>query len=172
MTQTPVISKTPRWVKITLTLSLALNLLVAGAVGASMFWSHSGLHGKGPHDGLARPAAMKVAGRHLMWKLPRERRRELFKIIRQHRRAMRPELNVLADKRLELAKLLATPTPSQEEIDKSLSSVKDAETALHRKAGGLVKAFIGNLTPQERRLYAKILQNPPRRRWFGKPRHN
>lgn len=167
MSETTVISKTPRWIKVTLVVSLALNLLVAGAVGASVFWPHMRPIGEGPHGGLARPAAMQTAARHLMWKLPRERRRALFALIVKHRRAMQPELNALADSRLALAKLLTSSSATTAELQAELLAVRNAESALHDKAAGLTKAYITSLSEKERRLYGQILQDPPRKRWFG-----
>lgn len=171
MTETNTISqpanrKAPRWMKILLVLSLAMNLLVIGAFVGKLFMPHHGFAGKGPHGALASPGAMRDAGRHLMWKLPRERRQEMLQLVRRHRANMQTELNDLANARLDFARLVASQPDNREGFDKTWKAVKKAEAALLAKANALTRDFLENLTPQERKLYAKTLQNPPRRKWF------
>lgn len=159
--------KTPRWIKVLLTISLALNLLIVGAVAAKFFFPHPHhRYGKGPHSALARPGALYKAGRHLMWKLSRERRHEMFQVVRMHRANMKTELGNLAKARLGLAKAIASQPDNQAAFDKNWEIVKQAETAFRVKASALTADFIKNLKPDERKIYAEILQNPPRRRWF------
>jgi len=155
-----------RWVKITLIISLAFNFLIIGAVAAKFFQPHHNMTGKGPHGTLAQPNALHQAGRYLMWKLPRERRREMLELVRMHRANMQGELNNLANARLALAKTIANQPDDTAEFDEKWAMVQEAETALFLKANLLAKDFIKSLTPQERKTYAQILQNPPQRKWF------
>lgn len=166
MTDKPDKKTSPRWMKILLTVSLAFNFLIIGAIGAKFLLPHHPMHGKGSHGALARPNAMYKAGRHLMWKLSRERRREMFQVVRMHRSNMQSELNDLAKARLAVAQTIARQPGNLEKFDKNWRIVKKAEAALFIKASTLTADFIKNLTPDERKIYAEILQNPPRRRWF------
>lgn len=156
----------PRWLKILLTVSLAFNFLIVGAVSAKLFLPHHNMTGKATHGALARPNAMYQAGRHLMWKLPRERRREMFQLVRMHRGNMQKELDILADARLALAQTISKQPDNMDEFDKKWVLVKEAEVALFSKANALTKDFIKSLSPDERKAYAEILQNPPRKKWF------
>jgi len=156
----------PRWMKILLTISLALNLLIIGAIGAKFFRPYYPMHSKGPHGALARPDAMYKAGRHLMWKLTRERRQEMFQIVRMHRSNMQTELSNLAKARLALAKTITSQPDNQSAFDQKWGIVKTAETALLKKSNALTSDFIKSLTADERKTYAEILQNPPHRQWF------
>lgn len=152
--------------KIVLTISLALNFLIIGAIGAKFFLPHHPMHANGPHGSLARPNAMYKAGRHLMWKLTRERRHEMFAIVRMHRTNMQTELSNLAKARLAIARTIASQPDNQKKFDENWRVVQKAEAALFTKASALTADFIKSLTPDERKIYAEILQNPPRRRWF------
>jgi len=150
----------PRWIKVTLIISLAFNLLIVGAVTAKFFLPHHNLTGKGPHGAMARPNAMHQAGRHLMWKLPRERRRQMIQLVRSHRKNMQSELDNLAKARLALAKTIASGPDNQAAFEEKWLEVQKAEKALFIKASALTKDFIANLTPTERKTYAEILQKP------------
>ncbi len=164
----PTKTKAPRWMKILLTVSLAFNLLIIGAVSTRVFMSGHYMTGKGPYAALARPGAMHHAGRHMMWKLPRQRRHEMRQLVRMHRSNMQAELKNLANTRLDFARQITSQPDSQAGFDKTYAAVKQAETALHEKASALTKDFITSLTPSERKTYAQTLEHPPRRRWFRK----
>jgi len=169
---TPTKRKTPRWVKILLTLSLALNLLIIGASAARFFGPNHYMAGKGKHSALGQPGAMHHAGRHFMWKLPRERRHEMYQLVKMHRENMKSEYSNLAKTRLAFANMITNQPGNQEDnqerFDKFYAEIKKAEAALHQKASALTKDFIQSLTPSERQAFAKILQDPPKRRWFKK----
>ena len=66
----------PFWIKLTLLVSLALNLLVAGMMLGAV-WRHDGEGRRGGGPGLGRYATPYVAA------LPREDRREMFKGLRR-----------------------------------------------------------------------------------------
>ena len=73
--------KAPRWMKIVLVISLMLNGLAIGAIGARAWKVHK--HGHGYH-------AMHALGVHsFLRQLPRERRKELRKKFRQVRGELR-----------------------------------------------------------------------------------
>lgn len=163
-----IIRKTSRWVKILLTISLALNFLIIGAVAAKFFIPHNILGGNGPHGALGRPAALHRAGAHLMWQLPKERRQELFQLVRKHRQNMQSDLNNLAKTRLDLANAIAEQPDNSQELRNKLDAMKSAESKLHDKSSNLTLQFLQSLTASERKSYAEILKKPPHRRWFKK----
>jgi len=167
--------KSPRWVKVLLVISLAFNLLIIGAVGSKVFKPHhrfgggpnmhSTKHGPSAHPS-ARPGALIKAGRHMMRKMSPERRQEMFQILNKHRANMQEQMKSLADTRLAFAQHLANQSDDQAEFEKAYTAVKTAEDAVRDKYSEMTSDFIKNLTPPERKLYAKILQDPPRRHWF------
>ena len=169
-----IVRKSPRWMKILLVLSLALNLLIIGTIAGSFFFGpghrFTGM-AMSPYNKISRPTALYVAGRMLVWKLPRERRQAVFALVRKHRAAMAPAFKRLDTKRTELANILAAETLDSERFKTVFDDITKIEADIHLKAADLTEKFITSLQPAERRLYAKILQNPPRHRGFGMGGH-
>lgn len=165
--------KSPRWVKVFLVISLAFNLLIIGAVASKVFRPHHRFGGgykmhhtkPGPS---ARPGALIKAGRHMMRKMSPERRHEMFQTLNKHRANMQEQMKTLAATRLAFAQHLTNRPDDQAEFEKTYIAVKTAEDALRDKFSEMTNDFIKNLTPAERKLYAKILQDPPRRHWFNR----
>ena len=88
--KTAKVRKAPRWMKITLVLSLALNLLIFGAIGARFAFGPP----HGAARGLGAPGVMLMESRRIMRKLPPERRRALRVIIGKHRMELRHAIAV------------------------------------------------------------------------------
>ena len=165
-TTTPTIKrKSPRWMKVLLVISISLNLLIVGAIGSRMYFGPPHFTVAGKHGQLARPDAMRRAGLHMMWKLPREKRREIHQLVRNHRAEIQPQLQALAQARTQFANTLKTDyTPQQ--LDAALAKMYAAQNTVEQKSNELIVRFIDRLTPQERKQYAEILLAPTHRRWF------
>ena len=168
-TQDPqIVRKSPRWMKILLVLSLALNLLIIGTIAGSFFFGPGHrFTGMAPYNRIARPAALHVAGRMLVWKLPRERRRAVFELVQKQRTQMAPAFERLDEKRAELANILAAENLDTERFKTVFDEITKIEADIHLQAATLTEKFISGLHPAERRLYAEILQHPLRHRGFG-----
>jgi len=163
-----IVRKSPRWVKILLVLSLAVNMLIIGTVAGSFFFGPGHrFTGMSSYNNITRPAALHVAGRMLVWKLPRARRQAVFALVRKHREAIAPLFDKLDAKRMELAKILASETTDSQKFKTVFDEITNIEAEIHLKASALTEKFITGLEPAERRLYAEILQNPPHMRGFG-----
>ncbi len=171
-----------RWPKVLLFLSLALNLLVLGAVGA-MVYKHfeSGMSGYGMHDmwrgktmheraALGRPGLMLRASRRLMWRLPRARREALRGIASAHRETIRTAYAQVGRARQQLIDALAAEPFDESTYAAALARLRKADTAARMAVLDLADAFLRALTPAERRLYGRILRKMGARgRW--KARH-
>ena len=81
---------------------------------------------------------------------------------------LQEQMKTLAATRLAFAQHLTNRPDDQAEFEKTYIAVKTAEDALRDKFSEMTNDFIKNLTPAERKLYAKILQDPPRRHWFNR----
>jgi len=148
-----------RWVTIVLTISLALNLLVASAIGARVIFGHGGFYGRQYGSG----GAMVAAGRHLLWSLPRERRNELRAIVRLHKpqfRAMRSEHD---EARRALADAITAEPFDIDRFDQAFTAMTQNESKAHEQIRALGRTFILKLTPEERATFAADLRKP--RRW-------
>jgi uncharacterized membrane protein len=168
-----------RWLGVALVLSLAVNLLVLGAVGTMAYFHFSGAgsywmsHGKwrgktkNPamrHAVLGRPGLMVRALWRTMRALPQERRRALRPLLREHRQAIRAAYAEVGRLRLQLAELLQDPTADRARLEAIAKRLEEAETATRRHIVRLVTTFLEHLTPQERRIFAEKLRQQERRR--------
>ena len=149
--------KPRRWVMVLLAVSLALNLLVAGAVGGRIFSNFMGMH-KARTFALARPGAMVFAGYRLMRELPRERRTVLRRLVRERRGDIREAYRNVAEARLELARAIAREPFDEAAYKQAMASVQEAEAMARARVLALTDALIRALTPAERRLYVQKLR--------------
>ena len=141
------IQRSPRWIKIALVASLALNLLILGTIGGSIWASRHG------------PAVTeRSGGPHMLGftrTLPYERRFEIWKVTRKEVRALRPLRKDVRRARAQArAVLVAQPFDKQKFAD-AQTRVFEAEMAFRREAQVLFVAIAAVLTPEERAAFAK-----------------
>lgn len=141
-------AKGSRVVKYALIASLALNLLIAGAVAGTMygFKKHSPRFGQGAREDFG------LYG--LTHKLPEDRRKELRKQLRQDRKTFRPLVDEIGAARREAADKLAAEPFDRAALEAAIAKVAEKEQAL-RQAG--VTVFLGHaerLTQDERQTLA------------------
>ena len=137
-----------RRLKYALIASLALNLLILGAVAGTMYGfrkHHASFGGERGQDfglmGLTRT-------------LPEERRKEIRKQLRDDRVTFRPLVEETRKSRLEAADKLAAETFDRAALESAIAAVAEKERALRQAA---VTSFLGHaekLTVDERRQLA------------------
>jgi uncharacterized membrane protein len=144
------IQRSPRWIKVALVASLALNLLILGTIGGKILAFRDSGAGLAP--------AVRGSGPHLLGftrTLPYERRFEIWKVTRKELRALRPLRKEVRRVRAQArAALVAEPFDKQRFTDAQLR-VFEAETAFRREAQVLFVAIAGALTSGERTAFAK-----------------
>ncbi len=148
----------PRWAKILLTISLALNLLIIGAV-ATRYYFIAYDHKKSTMGNLAKAGAMHRAGMAMMWKLPRDRRDQLARFAMSRRQQMQQNFSAIAATRLKLADIIAARPFDQAAFDKAFAEVKNAEAQAHVAGLKLTRDFIARLSDDERTLYVEMLKS-------------
>lgn len=146
--------RTPRWMRIFLALSLALNLMVIGLVGGAMMRF-------GGSDGMRPPP--RSIGTVLYRALPGEQRRALWSTSRQvrgdHLQQRRGQIQAVS------AAIRATPFDAdtiREILDGHRSGLDRARQSLQQAW----LAQIEQMSDEDRQAYAERLENPPKRRWF------
>lgn len=138
-----------RRLKYALIASLALNLLVLGAVAGTMY----GFSKHGP----PRPGHMRGEDFGLMSlsrELPEERRKEFRKQLRDDRAKLKPMMEDIRVSRRAAADLLAAQPFDRAALERAIATVAEKERAFRQAA---VTAFLGHaeqLTPDERRMLA------------------
>ena len=156
------ISKSPRWMKIVLILSLMLNVLVIGAVGARAWMIHR--HG---HDG----AAMHALGVHsFLRKLPRERRKELRQKFGKMRGELRRHRATLIAPMKTMADALAAPELDKAKLEGALRTLRETHESRATARERYLLDLVASLSAEERQMLGrKIAKRLERReRWHKK----
>ncbi len=159
-----------RWIWIALVASLAVNLLVLGAVGGSMWVFRHGGHG---HAGQAMGSHHM---RRFIGSLPKARQAEVRRVLGDARRGGRPQWREVWQARRAALKEL-----EREPFDRGAyaGALKQVHVAERRARAGTNKAYVdlaAVLTAEERRGFVKWVRDRRghRRYWrrkFRERRH-
>jgi uncharacterized membrane protein len=138
-----------RRLKYALIVSLALNLLIIGAVAGTMY----GFKRHPPRFGQGAREDFGLMG--LTHKLPEDRRKELRKQLRQERIAFRPLIDEIGAARRDAADKLAAEPFDKAALEAAIANVGEKERALRQSAVGIFLGHAERLTPDERRTLAE-----------------
>ena len=149
MTVTPATGSGDRqgsrgWMWPSLVLSLALNLLLAGLIGGSLYSARkwSGWGDAGPGNLLAFTTTLAP-----------ERRQEIWTTIVPERRALRPFRQEAQQARNEMFRILAAEPFDKAAYIAAHRRVLDVESKARQTAEGMFAKIAEMLTPEERRDY-------------------
>jgi uncharacterized membrane protein len=137
--------RAPRWVLVLLVLSLALNLLVLGSVGALLWrfrtppWTHA-----------VAPNLLGYAST-----LPPERRKELWERSAQELQHIRPFRRAVRDARQESVKALITEPFDRQQFGAAQARQAEAENRARDAVRDLYVTIAEGLTPEERRGFPR-----------------
>jgi uncharacterized membrane protein len=137
-----------RRLKYGLIASLALNLLVAGAVAGMAF----GFFKHRPYFGMGRGEDFGLMG--LTRHLPEERRKEVRKQLREDRDRLRPMVDDIRASRREAADRLAAEPFDKAALEAAIKATSDKESALRGTAIAAFLVHVEKLTPSERQMLA------------------
>lgn len=138
-----------RRLKYALIASLALNLLIIGAVAGTMY----GFRKHPPRFGQGAREDFGLMG--LTHKLPEDRRKELRKQLRQERTAFRPLIDEIGAARRDAADKLAAEPFDKAALEAALANVGEKERALRQSAVGVFLGHSEQLTADERRTLSE-----------------
>jgi len=132
----------PRTLRWALVASLALNVLIIGAVAGTVCFSH-----KGPRHGFGSKGPGLLGFAH---SLPRER----SDMIRQRFADAQPNMETLRrgmrDARAKVREALIAEPFDQANLDAALDGIVQAETNIARDKVAMFGSTVGQLTPDER----------------------
>lgn len=154
--------KAPRWMKIVLVLSLMLNVVGIGAVGARAWMVHK--HGHGAH-------AMHALGIYsFLRKLPRERRKELRQKFKTMRGELRRHGQSLVGPLKGLAGVLAANDFDKGKLASAITALRTSHDMRAMAREKFLLSFVDSLSAEERQMLGrKILKRVERReKWHGK----
>lgn len=159
---TPVRRQAPRWMWIVMTISLALNLLVVGFVGATAWAWHRGAFG----PGIFR------AAHGVYHELPAERRREVRAIIAGHHEQLRERRRAVRAARNGVAERLGAEKFDRAAFETALKRLHEAELAKRQGAVPMLGEIAQKLTVHERRAFLHAFRRWHRHhepRGYGRP---
>ena len=144
MSDAPAPSRlSPRTLRWALVASLALNVLIIGAVAGTVCFSH-----RGPPHGIASKGSGLLGFAHT---LPRER----SDMIRQRFADAQPNMETLRrgirDARAKVREALIAEPFDQQKLDAALEGVAQAENNITRDKVAMFGTTVSQLTPDERR---------------------
>lgn len=141
-----------RWWTALLGLSLMLNLLIAGMYLGFGFSGNSA-------DRIVRSSYVQMIPRKFLADLPRERRRELMRIVRSRAQDLRALRENSDASPLKLAAALEKETVDPVEIRAAVDAFTTGSESLAAAGGEIVMEIVGKLTPEERKLLAAAIRD-------------
>lgn len=156
---TPVASPPPdkamngrfNWLKISLVVSLAVNLLVVGG-GIARFISH------GPPERMSGISQMQLIPRNFLGELDRGRRAELMKVFKEFAPSFRDGRKVARDDVIKLAVALEAEPYDTAAVNSAVDSFSEHSSMLVNDGGKAALTLIASLTPDERKLLARHIR--------------
>ena len=134
-------------VKLVFLASLVLNVVFVGV-----------LLGRLPRDvGFGGQQRMEQALKDLP-EPTQTRFREKFKVMRAASDPQRDQIRVARE---ETLRILSADPFDEAAYDRHVSQIDDLQLQMFKKMGQVVKEIAKELSPEERRLFAKILRRPP-----------
>jgi Heavy-metal resistance len=120
--------------------------------------------GPGAQERLAGAAAAQLVPRKFFTDLPRERRRELLKIVRDNMKDMRGLRDGSAQSVLRLANALEKEPYDPDGIRLAVESYSTGAESLAARSSVIVRDVIARLTPEERKSLAAAIRERGERR--------
>jgi len=160
--------RTSRWLKIGLIGSVAVNLLVLGAIFGTMYAMRFGPHGR--HFFGGRPESFGLWG--VSRSMPDERGKAFRKELSADRKQLRPMMDEARDARREAAEKLGAEPFDRAALEAAIAKVGEKERAFRETAVSLLLSRIDELTPDERHALAESWQRKTDFFRRGKRRHD
>jgi uncharacterized membrane protein len=146
------IPRRSRWWQALLVASLALNLLIGGAMATRMF-----VHG-GP-DRLTGAGYAQLIPRRFFIEMPRERRKLLLDILKKYRDDFRNDRDASEQAAVKLADAIVIEPYDVEKVKLVVNEFASQNGRLASRGGDAALDILAALTPQERQLLADAIRD-------------
>lgn len=144
----PPSSGMPRWAKITLIASLAVNLLLVGSIIGHRFVTRHG-----PFASVFR--TVDDAARFAR-KLPPERRQALRAVFEKHRESLQPFIKAVQEARKGVEAASAADPFDKDKFISALTALQDAENKARAARRPMAAEMAAILSPEERKRFLNI----------------
>ncbi len=141
-----------RWWTALLVASLAINLLVGGAVVARFFTREK-------HERFAGASYTQLIPRGFFSEMPRERRQVLLDILKQYRKDFRDDRVAFEAAAGKLADTLEVEPYDVEKVKLVINEFASQAGKLAARGGDAALDILAQLSPEERKLLAKAIRN-------------
>jgi uncharacterized membrane protein len=146
-----------RWWKALLVASLALNLLIGGAVATRLMI-------KDRPDRITGANYTQLIPRSFFAEMPRERRRELLDILKKYRDEFRTGREASKQIAVKLADAIDVEPYDIEKAKLVVKEFADQNGKLVSRGGDAVIDVLAVLTPEERKSLANVIRERPMNR--------
>lgn len=146
------------WLRWLLIASLALNLLIGGAVAARFFMPERMERMMGLNN------ATQLLPRRFLHDLPRERRRQLLDVLKAHGEAFRAARTEMRAATAQLAAALEADPYVAADAESAIMAFSSAGGGVIKTGEAAAREVLAMLTPEERKMLAKRLRERPGRR--------
>ena len=157
MSDISAIPRRSKWWQALLIGSLALNLLIGGAVVTRMF-----VHG-GP-DRLMGVSYAQLIPRRFFVEMPRERRKVLLDILKKYRDDFRSDRDASEQSAVKLADAIVAVPYDIEKVKAVVNEFASQNGKLAARGGDAALDILAVLTPQERQLLAAAIRDRANRK--------
>ena len=149
-----------RWLGVGLILSLAINAFIVGLIATKTVKQREVVRRAGP------PALVDALGdsRRLLRALPKERRKELRKIVRTYRPKLKPHREALTVARDKLIAVLRVEPTDQVALTRALDAIQDARFAMRDTGRAMLTDVLAAMTADERKQVADRLARSKRKK--------
>ena len=152
MSDIPVTPKRFNWWKALLITSLALNLLIGGAVVTRMI-----THG-GP-DRMKGADYTQLIPRRFFADMPRDRRKVLVDILKKYRDDFRGDREAADQVAVKLADVISTEPYDVEKVKSVVAEFSGQNSKLASRGGDAALEILAVLTPDERKSLASAIRD-------------
>lgn len=141
-----------RWWTALLVGSLAINLLIGGAVAARYFTSEK-------HERFAGASYTQLIPRGFFSEIPRERRQVLLDILKQYRKDFRNDRDAFEAAAGKLADALEVEPYDVEKVKLVINEFASQAGKLAARGGDAALEILAQLSPEERKTLAGAIRN-------------
>ena len=157
MSDISAIPRRSKWWQALLIGSLALNLLIGGAVVTRMF-----VHG-GP-DRLMGVSYAQLIPRRFFVEMPRDRRKVLLDILKKYRDDFRSDRDASEQSAVKLADAIVAVPYDIEKVKAVVNEFASQNGKLAARGGDAALDILAVLTPEERQLLAAAIRDRANRK--------
>ena len=141
-----------RWWTALLVGSLAINLLIGGAVAARFFAGER-------HERFVGASYTQLIPRRFFAEMPRERRRVLLDILKQYRKDFRGDRDAFEATGAKLADALVIEPYDVEKVKLVINEFSDQARNLAARGGDAALDILVQLSADERRILAEAIRD-------------